>query len=98
MWSLHTHGIDVASPMELPSFGSDTPSLNLALDASFTLGRFISRKCFRSSEHCDSEMALISPSAFAALTKGLKPLSLTTLPKRVMSLRRDRGGGRSEGG
>ena len=86
MWSLHTHGMPVFSTMALPSFGSETPSENLAFLASFTFGRFSSRKFLRSSEHEDSATLLISSSAIAAEVKGLKPFSVTTLPKRVMSL------------
>ena len=58
--SLLWQGIFVASKMQDPIFGSETPKLNLGFLPSFTFGRFNSRKLLSSS--------LMYPSSFNANT------------------------------
>mmetsp|Transcript_4672 Transcript_4672/g.14119 ORF Transcript_4672/g.14119 Transcript_4672/m.14119 type:complete len:272 (+) Transcript_4672:1304-2119(+) len=84
--SLATHGRPVVSWIADPSFGSATPSLNLAFFSDLTFGRLSSRKFLRSSVSCDSDTALICSSALAADVNGLNATSLHVLPNRSMLL------------
>jgi hypothetical protein len=60
--------------------------MNLALLPGLTLGVFASRKVLRSSFTIPSEMSLMFWSAFSALLKAWKAVSLMSLEKRDRSV------------